>query len=306
MRHPSNPSTAFLPCLAVGVCSALWGAFWIPLRMLEDDGVSGPWTILFLYGVASLIIFPFVLKYWGVIRAAGWNWVVTGLLGGGGFYLYANSFLNTEIVRALLLFYLMSIWATILGRLILGESITLVRFFAIALGLGGMFVMLGIDLGWPVPRNVGDWMALVAGMMWAYTCVRYRQAPEVGAIEQTFGFTMGCVVWGLVFLLIPTQGPGIISSFGALDNIVWLVLGVTAVIAIATNLLIIWGARQISPGLVGLFNMMELVAGAATAAWLSGEPFGWREIVGGTLIVAAALVDIMMRRDPAMPKAIVS
>jgi drug/metabolite transporter (DMT)-like permease len=303
MTRQLTRSPAVLPCVVVGVCAALWGAFWIPLRMLEDGGVSGTWTILFIYVAATIVMFPFVLKYWGVIRAAGWSWVVTGLLGGGGFYLYANAFLNTEIVRVLLLFYLMPIWATILGRLFLGESITAVRLFAIVLGLGGLFVMLGIDHGWPLPKNVGDWMALAAGMMWAYTCVRYRQATAVGAIEQTFGFTIGCVVWGLVFLLIPTEGPGILTAFGALDSIVWIVLGITAAIAVATNFLIIWGARQLSPGLVGLLNLMELVAGAATAAWLSGEPFGWREIVGGILIVAAALVDVALHRAPATEKA---
>ena len=303
MIRPSTLSPAVLPCVAVGICATVWGAFWIPLRMLEDGGVSGPWTILFIYGAATAVMFPFALKYRGVIRAAGWNWVVTGLLGGGGFYLYANAFLNTEIVRVLLLFYLMPIWATILGRLFLGESITVVRFFAIALGLGGLFVMLGIDHGWPLPKNTGDWMALAAGMMWAYTCVRYRQATAVGAIEQTFGFSLGCAVCGLIFLLIPTDGPGIVTAFDTLDSIVWIVLGVTAAIAIATNFLIIWGARQLSPGLVGLLNLMELVAGAATAAWLSGEPFGWREIVGGTLIAAAALVDIALHRGPVAKKA---
>ncbi len=303
MNRRSARSPALLPCVAVGASAAIWGAFWIPLRMLEDGGVSGPWTILFIYVTATVVMFPFVLKYRGVIKEAGWNWVVTGLLGGGGFYLYANAFLNTEIVRVLLLFYLMPIWATILGCLFLGESITVVRLLAIALGLGGLFIMLGIDQGWPLPKNAGDWMALAAGMMWAYTCVRYRQATAVGAIEQTFGFVIGCVVCGLIFLLIPTDGPGIITAFGTLDNVVWLVLGITAAIAIATNLVIIWGARQLSPGLVGLFNMMELIAGAATAAWLSGEPFGWREIVGGILIVAAALVDIMLHRDPATEQA---
>ena len=302
MNRPSDRSRALLPCVAVAACAAIWGVFWIPLRMLEDGGVSGPWTILFIYTAATAVLFPFAFKYRGVIRAGGWNWAVTGLLGGGGFYLYANAFLNTEIVRVLLLFYLMPIWATILGRLFLGESITVVRLLAIALGLGGLFVMLGIDQGWPLPRNAGDWMALVAGMMWAYTCVRYRQATAVGAIEQTFGFTIGCVVCGLVFLLIPSDGPGIVAAFDTLENDVWLVLGITAAIAIATNLLIIWGARQLSPGLVGLFNMMELIAGAATAAWLAGEPFGWREIVGGTLIVAAALVDIALHRDPMTEK----
>ncbi len=303
MNSPSAHPAKLMPCVAVGACAAVWGAFWIPLRMLEDGGVSGPWTLLLIYILATAVIFPFALKYWGVIRAAGWNWVITGLLGGGGFYLYANAFLNTEIVRVLLLFYLMPIWATILGRLFLGESITAGRLFAIMLGLGGLFVMLGIDQGWPLPKNAGDWMALAAGMMWAYTCVRYRLATAVGAIEQTFGFAIGCVVCGLVFLLIPSDGPGIVAAFGALENAVWLVLGITAVIAIITNLVIIWGARQLSPGLVGILNMMELVAGAATAAWLSGEPFGWREIVGGALIVAAALVDILLRRDPAKEQA---
>jgi drug/metabolite transporter (DMT)-like permease len=40
--------------------------------------------------------------------------------------------------------------------------------------------------------------------------------------------------------------------------------------------------------------MGEALVGAATAAIFTDEPFGWREMVGGALIIGAGLIDTLM------------
>jgi drug/metabolite transporter (DMT)-like permease len=44
---------------------------------------------------------------------------------------------------------------------------------------------------------------------------------------------------------------------------------------------------------VGILLMIEAVVGAASAALLTDEPFGAREAIGGTLVIAAGVVDIL-------------
>ena len=39
--------------------------------------------------------------------------------------------------------------------------------------------------------------------------------------------------------------------------------------------------------------MMEVITGLASAALLAGEPFGVVQVVGSTLIVAAALAEVL-------------
>ena len=54
-----------------------------------------------------------------------------------------------------------------------------------------------------------------------------------------------------------------------------------------------WGAPHLNPGLVGLLFMTELSVGGITAAIWAGEPFGWRELAGISLITAAGLVEFL-------------
>lgn len=114
--------------------------------------------------------------------------MLTGVFTDSSFWLYGKAFLHTDVVHALFLFYLSPIWSVLLGRLILGESITKLRLLAIALGFSGLAIMLGIENGWPLPRNVGDWLALSAGFAWSCAAVRLRQTGEIGTLEQTLGF----------------------------------------------------------------------------------------------------------------------
>ena len=61
-----------------------------------------------------------------------------------------------------------------------------------------------------------------------------------------------------------------------------------------------WGMPKLNPGLVGLLFMTEISVGAVTAAIWSGDPFGWREIIGIVLISGAgvfeSIVDLVRAR----------
>lgn len=288
-----------LPTLAVALSGALWGLFWIPMRLAEEGGLPGGWgaAVFFLPAVAVLI--PVAFRRRGALRAGGLGLIVTGFLTGSAFAFYAVSLAYTDVVRSILLFYLTPIWSTILGRFLLGERVTATRVAALVLGLAGLAVILGAEDGFPWPRNAGDWLALAAGIGWAYGSLRVYQdegSPGLGpgVFEQVFVFlACGWVVTLAVLLLLPGGAPA--PPLSALSSEAAIVLGVLALATLPTAFLILWGASRLSPARVGILLMMEIVVGVTTAALWAGEAFGLPEVAGTLLILSAAAAESLRR-----------
>ena len=56
----------------------------------------------------------------------------------------------------------------------------------------------------------------------------------------------------------------------------------------------LWGPKYLSPGVVGLLFMTEIVVGAISVALLAGEPFGIREVTGVILIAGASMLEPLL------------
>jgi len=288
--------------LACAYSGVVWGLFWIPLRALDGSGITGAWATVLFYLVPAVLFLPIALWRWRAIVAGGWGLQLTGLVTGTAVVLYADGLVYTEVIRAMLLYYMTPVWSTLLARLILNEPITAVRWLAIALGLSGMLVILGfdpsidpsIDSGVPLPRNVGDWMALAGGFCWAIAAVRMRSDTRSSAIEFTsLHFLLGAPV-ALLIALLPLAGahnaPDAATAAGVLP---WLV-PTLLVVVVTGSFAAMWGASHLSPGIVGILFMTEISVGTATAAIWAGEPFGAREIIGVVLITAAGLAESVL------------
>lgn len=285
-----------LPGLFVAVSGVLWGLFWLPFRVLGEAGFAGGWASLVFYLGSMIVLIPFAIARRRRLRAAGIGLVFTGAVAGAAFSLYATALLLTEVVRVLLLFYLTPVWGTLLGWILLGERITRYRGAALVLGLAGLLVILGIEDGFPMPRNAGDWMALLAGMAWAWGSLRIYMQPEVEAFETTFAFFAGGLLVTAVVAFLPLQANELSPAISMLAAAwPWLVL-LIGVFGIPPVLMTLWGAARLTPGRVGILLMGEVAVGIVSAALWSGEPFGLREVVGATLIVGAAVVELMQHR----------
>ena len=62
------------------------------------------------------------------------------------------------------------------------------------------------------------------------------------------------------------------------------------------NFLVLWAAQRLDPGRVGLLLTTEVLVGALSAGFLSGQPIGLPEIAGTAFIVTAGLVEVLGRR----------
>ncbi len=277
------------PETAIAVAGAVWGLYWIPVRHMQAEGVGAVWFTLGLFVVALVLFLPVVVRYPAARTVLTPRMLVTGLLTGGAFVLYTVSIVLTEVVAAILLFYMSPVWATVLGWVLLGERFTVSRLAALALGLGGLWVVLGSESGMPLPRNAGDWCAFAAGVMWALGTLRVHQdAATSSAAHAVALFVGGTVVIVVVALLPDVAGPAPAVTAPAAA----IILGM-AVVSVTSSWGILWGARLLSPGRAGLLLMMEVITGLASAAVLVDEPFGTAQVVGSVLIAGAVLVEVL-------------
>jgi drug/metabolite transporter (DMT)-like permease len=277
--------------LACAYSGLVWGLFWLPLRALDSAGISGAWAILGFYIIPAVLLVPVMLIRWRKSLAGWWNNLL-GLSSALGLALYSLAILNTEVVTALLLFYLTPIWSTLIARIWLGEPITPMRWLALALGLAGMMVILKADHGVPWPDQPGDWMALASGIGWAITANLYRaDGGRIAAIDLlNQNFLWSAIVALLVVVIMHPDGANAPSLATYAAELWWLVPTVIAVVMTGVYATM-WGAPKLNPGIVGLLFMTEISVGAVTAAIWAGEPFGIREIIGIVLITGAGVAE---------------
>jgi drug/metabolite transporter (DMT)-like permease len=280
--------------LAVAVSGAMWGCFWLPLRWISDIGLGGGWVSAVCFLTAALAALPFLL------HRAAWqgfaSQLLTGTLLGLAFSLYTVSLVLTDVINAILLFYLTPVWSTLAGVFLLGERLTAARAVAIALGFCGMAFILGFDQGLPMPRNTGDWLALVSGMIWAAGTMRSFHKPARGIALPFFTFGIGGLAASLIIAFV-ALGVGSDSAAAAdpYTAIPWAV-AMALVFFVPPNFLVLWAAQRIDSGRVGILLMTEVLMGAVTAALLSGEPFGVMQIAGTACIAAAAFIEVASHR----------
>jgi drug/metabolite transporter (DMT)-like permease len=283
-----------LPALAVSVCGLLWGVFWLPLRWFDSQGVGSAWVALLFNLVAIAAPLPWLLK-----RTA-WtdfpNQSLTGLILGTAFALYTVSLAMTDVIHAILLFYLTPVWSTLAGWVLLGERITATRIIAVILGFAGLWAILGGG-GVPLPRNAGDWLALLSGLLWSAGTLRSFARPSQGIALPVFCFAGGGLAASAVLLVIASA---LSLPMAAVSNLMpvlpWIVL-LAVIIFVPPNFLVLWAAQRMDPGRVGILLMTEVLVGSISAGLLAGEAYGASEAIGTALIVTAGLVEVWGRRS---------
>ena len=286
MNKWSTIALARFACLYAG---AIWGIFWIPVRAINDAEIHGLWSSAIWFAVPTALLFPLVVLRFKSIKAGGLSLQITAFLSGVALLCYTLAFLYTDVVRAMLLYYLTPVWSTLLAAAILREAITWQRVVAIILAIIGMLVIFGLGLSFPIPRNIGDWLGILSGFVWAIAIVRIRKHEAHSAVDMTIGFFFWSMVTSFVlcFFLVSDQLPSIEKVFSVLP---WLIPFI-AIAVIPGAFASLWGPKYVSPGLAGLLMMTEIIFGSITAALFANEPFGGREIFGIILISAASLFE---------------
>lgn len=284
-----------LAMLAVAASGAAWGLYWIPLRALDAAGITGVWAIVLFYVLPALLLLPVFIMRRQALLEGGWSFQLAGILAGTALVLYAGALVFTDVVRALLFYYLTPLWSTLLARIVLGETITWQRWVTMAVALAGLLVILNVGNGFSVILNAGDWMGLASGVVWAIAAVTIKSDAKGNVVD----FVLGYFFWGsiaaLTLTLLPLEGTKAMPDWPTIQSVLVWIVPVVAILAIPSAFGVMWGATVLSPGLLAILFMTEISAGAITAAIWAGEPFGWREVTGILLISAAGLFEPAMK-----------
>ena len=278
--------------IVCGVISGLvYGIYWIPLRIMDAAGFPGIWAVLMFNAAAFVAVIPFVIRNNRQLFPGRWKLHINTLMAGLCFVIYVAAFVYTEVIRVLVLYYLMPIWGFLFARIFNGDPITPIRWVSMALGLTGLIVICGIDQGIPMPRNAGDWMALTAGILWGGVSLSMLN-DETEPGNYTILFLFWAAAFSLVFALLATSqdlvpAPDWSATTGTLVWLIPLAILLIAPAAYAT----VYAPAHLNPGIVGLLWMTEISVGAGTAALFANEPFGPKEIAGIILITLAGIAE---------------
>ena len=282
----SRQTREVLAAFGVAWGGIVWGLYWLPLRGLADLGFAPGWAVASFYILPALLCLPILAFRLQQQAKLGAYTHITCAIAAFSMALYAASLLQTEVIRAILFFYLTPLWATLLGRFLLKEPITLSRFIAMGLAFTGLLLMVGQATG--ISLSWGDVMALAAGFIWAYASVRLHQARSHHPLELTISYSLwGAPMAMLIWLAAGISNPP--SPAMLLEALPWFVAFV-ALLMLPGVFTSLDGARHLSPGLVGILFMTEIIIGALTAAIWAGEPMGLREWLGLSLILTAGFV----------------
>ncbi|MBP0616755.1 DMT family transporter [Jiella mangrovi] len=292
----TRSGTEHLAMLAVALSGLVWGSFWIPLRALDQNGIAGVWAIVLFYLLPTILVAPIILWRRRRLMAGGWSLHLAGMFAGSALVLYAASLVFTDVVRALLFYYLTPLWSTLLARIVIGEAITGARWGTIGLGLIGLLLILKVDTGFAVTLGPGDFMGLASGVVWAIAAVWMKSDEGGNGID----FALSYFIWGSVAALaltaLPLEGSTHFPDWQSIRAVLPWIVPVVLVLVIPPAFAIMWGATVLSPGLLAILFMTEISAGTVTAAIWAREPFGLREFGGVALITSAGLLEPVLAR----------
>ncbi|HAA35224.1 MAG TPA: hypothetical protein DCE12_00235 [Gammaproteobacteria bacterium] len=300
MRHTSYVGI----CIVVFISAGAWGLYWLPQRLLLDLGMTGGWGTVGQYLISFIVLVPVAI--WRLYKGQdiGLQHWLCGLLLGSGAIFYANSFLVTEVIRALVFFYLAPLWASLIEAVFLKRRLKWSRVVTVTLALAGVWVAVGLEVGIPLPIYLGDWFGLIAGILITAGAAR----TEIEQPQGIFPLLFMVIIFGLFATV--AQYPLLADALGAMPSIqnvmssLPLLLGISLFFVLPTTAIIFWSPSKIGTGVFGILILSELVVGVISAALLTDEPFGWPQIVGTALILAAGVLEVVASNRSTLPKAL--
>ncbi|MCB1977943.1 MAG: DMT family transporter [Burkholderiaceae bacterium] len=294
---------ATLPVLALLFNALVWGVSWWPLRSLHEAGLHPLWATALVYLAALLcmvLLMPASARsflrspvLWLLAAAAGltnicFNWAVT--LG--------------DVVRVVLLFYLMPAWSVLLAWWILGERPSLLAVLRLVLAFAGVVLVVLPD-GAPLARVASglsstDFLAVAGGFFFALTNVflrRFNRTPERDRMLAMFsgGFVMAAAgalaaTWAGLASAPPAPAAG------------WLLVAAGLALAfVLGNLGLQYGAARLAAGTTALVMLSEVLFASLSSWLLDAAQLSPRMLAGGALIVLAALLALWPGRAGGKP-----
>jgi len=281
----------FLPVLAL-LCNALiWGLSWWPFRQMHQAGLHPVWATALMYLLLSSALVLLRPALWRQLCASRALWLL-GLLAGLTNVSFNWAVTIGDVVRVILLFYLMPAWSVLLAWRVLGERPTPQALARLGLAFAGVLLVLWPHEGGAARLAAGlglaDLLAIWGGLMFAATNVTLRRLhAEPGPVRMLamFGGCMSMALLAACAASVWGQVPGVPAPAAA-----WLLPGLgLAALLVLSNWALQFGAARLAAGTTSIIMLSEIVFASGSSVLLGAAQLTGQTLAGGALIMLAAV-----------------
>ena len=272
--------------IIIFVSSSFWGVLWVPMRYIEEMGISALWVVALFHFLPAIALLPVVLKSSNTL---GNDWIratIAGSLIGAGFVFYALGLILGSVTKTVILFYMTPIWSTVFAFFILNERTGRGRWLGIVSALLGCVLVMNVN-GEEIHFEPADLLGLLSGFFWALGSVAVRYYSGVNFIHVTF---VQYLFGGFLALIGAFYLGDPIPELHILFEAILPALLASVIIFMPTALLVFRIMQYVSPGLVGILMLSEaLVAALSASVWL-GEILAMTQWLGVITILATGVL----------------
>jgi drug/metabolite transporter (DMT)-like permease len=279
MRHGFAVSVLFLS-------SAGWGLTWLPIKGMNGMGLDVIHLVFVAFASAGLMLSPFLF-----VQRRSWSGKIKFLLliavfGGFANLSFQTAIYHGNVVRVMILFYLLPVWSVLGGWYFLKEKPDWIRIGAVMISLAGAFLILRVDAGTFGGLSWIDLLAVGAGLSFALNNLVFRATETEPVASKVSAMFIGCaLLMGGYVLFNPVQtslAGNTAIVYAILYGVIWLTL-----ITFGTQ----WGVTQLEAGRAALIIVMELVVAVVSVAVLTDISLSGREVTGGLMVLTAAVIE---------------
>ena len=285
-------SSRVLAAAALLLNAFVFGLSWWPFRSLQSQGLHPLWATSMTLGMAlvcllllrpqawrGLISHP---QLWGLLLASGltnvcFNWAIT--IG--------------DVVRVVLLFYLMPAWVVLLAWPLLGEKPSRGSMLRLALALAGVVIILKTSASsWPLPQSLADWLALAGGLCFALTNILLRKLNQTPGDGRMLAMFAGGTLMATGAALLG-QNWGVVTAL-PMPDWSWSALALfTGLAMLVANLALQYGAAHLNASTTPIIMLSEVVFASVSSVLMGSGELSMRTLLGGVLIVLASLLSVL-------------
>ena len=266
----------------------VWGVSWWPFRQLQGHGLHPLWATAVMYLLIAAGLLLVHARVWRAFAASPALWLL-GMAAGLTNVGFNWAVTVGDVVRVVLLFYLMPAWSVLVAWALLGEKPTPASLLRLALAMAGVLIVLKTpESPWPIPQGAPDWLALGGGLSFALTnaLLRYSgHTPGSARMLAMFGgsglMAAAAALLGMSVQLVPAPA----LALAGIPMLLALSLAF-----MASNAALQYGAARLAAGTTALVMLTEILFASGSSVALGAAEFSPRILLGGGLIVLAALL----------------
>lgn len=256
------------------------------MKFLNQLGLEGI-PMVFVSQLLLALLFTRAGLDLALMRRAWKASVGIAITGGSAILCFTYALMYGDVVRVMVLFYLLPVWGVLGGRVFLLEPIDRIRWFGVVIAIVGAFLILGGPRIFDSPPSWIDLLALLSGLFFAVNNMFFRGAVSLSLPTKLMTMLYGCaIISGLLMLFgaqaWPVSLPAVSWGWLVLYTLTWLLLA---------NVGSQWAVTRMESGRSSIIIIMELVAAVVSAMIINKTNLSLLEWGGCLLVVTAAYLE---------------